>query len=104
MQPVLVTTTVNSKEEANKIANILVNEKLAACVNIIGPIQSIYMWQDKIVNDEEYKLFIKTFAEKWPSLKNTIKKNHSYQVPEISLIQIHDMHEDYLSWMKDSII
>ena len=104
MQPVLVTTTVSSKEEANKIASILVSEKLAACANIIGPIQSIYSWQGKIVIDEEYKLFIKSFLEKWPAIKNTIKENHIYKVPEISLIQIHDMHEDYLSWMKESII
>jgi periplasmic divalent cation tolerance protein len=103
MPPVLITTTTNSKEEAHRLATILINLKLAACVNIIGPVQSVYTWQGKVVNDEEYKLLIKSFDEKWESVRSVIKENHSYKVPEISLIQISQMHDDYLAWMKECI-
>ena len=103
MQPILITTTTSSKVEAEKIAALLVNRKLAACVNIIGPIQSLYVWKEKLVNDEEYKLFIKSFQEKWPQIKEAVKDNHSYKVPEISMILISDMQDDYLSWMKQII-
>lgn len=101
MQPVLVTTTTNARDEASNLANILVSRKLAACVNIVGPIQSVYSWQGKIVNDEEYKLFIKSFENHWESLKKCIKENHSYKVPEISMIIIAGMHTDYLNWMNN---
>lgn len=103
MQPVLITTTTGSKEEAAKISRLLVESKIAACVNIVGPITSIYTWQDKITEDIEFKLFIKTFKEKWKDVKNLIKENHSYSVPEISMIEIHDMQPDYLTWMRDII-
>jgi len=103
MRPVLITTTTSSKEEAEKLAAMLIDQKLAACVNIIGPVQSLYTWQGKVVNDQEYKLFIKSLDEKWEPLKKALKENHSYQVPEISLINISDMQEDYFAWLKDSV-
>ncbi|MDH4200788.1 MAG: divalent-cation tolerance protein CutA [Spirochaetia bacterium] len=101
MQPVLVTTTTNTIDEAEKIAAKLVADKLAACVNILGPIKSIYIWEGATVNDTEYKLFIKTFENYWGRIRNLIKEIHSYTVPEISMIKISDMHPNYLSWMHE---
>ena len=100
VKPVLVTTTLPSKEKALEMAKKLVSGKLAACVNIAS-VLSVYEWEDKIQEDSEHKLFIKTFEKNWPELKKSIQNNHPYSVPEISMLLIEDMHEDYLSWMKD---
>jgi len=101
MQPVLITTTTPTKDEAVKIAAGLLDAKLAACVNIIGPVTSMYVWQGSVAREEEYKLFIKSFEEKSEAVKGYIQQNHSYSVPEFSLIRIQDMSESYLAWMKD---
>ncbi|RME93477.1 MAG: divalent-cation tolerance protein CutA [Candidatus Hydrogenedentota bacterium] len=103
MNPVLVTTTVPSIEEATKLSSGLVQEKLAACVNIVGPIQSFYYWDGKIVEDKEYKLFIKTLDNKWDEIKKYIKQHHSYTVPEISKINIEQMDEAYLKWLMEYV-
>ena len=99
MKPVLITSTTSSLEEARNIASVLVKEKLAACVNIIGPIRSIYTWKDKIEEEEEYKLFIKSFETNWLALSTSIKKHHSYAVPEITMLHIENTNPDYLDWM-----
>ncbi|MDH5717879.1 MAG: divalent-cation tolerance protein CutA [Spirochaetia bacterium] len=101
INPILVTSTFPTKEEAEKTAKLLVSKKLAVCVNIIGPVISYYEWENKIQNDEEYKLFIKTLESKWPDIKKTIKENHPYTVPEISKLLINDILEEYYSWMKN---
>ena len=99
-KPVLVTTTVPSKEKGLEIAKKLVSEKIAACVNMM-PVYSVYEWENSIHEDSEYKLFIKTFENKWSTVKETIQKNHPYKVPEISMIYIENMHDEYFNWMKD---
>ncbi|MDH5719258.1 MAG: divalent-cation tolerance protein CutA [Spirochaetia bacterium] len=102
-KPVLVTTTLPSKEEALKMANNLVKNKLAACVNI-AEVFSVYEWENSIQEDNEFKLFIKSFEYIWPKLKDAIKENHTYSVPEISMIYIEDMHDEYKSWMSDNCL
>ena len=99
MQPVLILTTTNSEDEAKMIAHTLVKERIAACVNITSPVISVYSWEDKIEEATEYKLFIKTYIENWPILREKLKKLHSYSVPDITLINTEQMNPEYLTWM-----
>ena len=101
MTPALITTTVSSPEEGEKISRALVENRLAACVNIVGPVKSFYRWQDEIQQDEEYKLFIKSCSENWEELQLAIKKLHSYEVPEISMIAMKEVEPGYLNWMSE---
>jgi len=96
----VVLCTTSSIDEANNIARILVKQKLAACVNIIPKIKSVYTWENKIVEDEESLLIIKTYREIFPKLNQVIKQNHSYSVPEIIAIDIVDGNDNYLDWIK----
>jgi len=98
----VVLVTTSSPEEAEAIANILIQQKLAACINII-PLKSLYTWEGKICKDQEYQLLIKTDLSKFSELETTIKNNHSYEVPEIIAIPIIKGSESYLSWLKHSL-
>jgi len=92
-------TTVPSKKEGTKIANKILEKKLAACINIIGPIQSIYTWEKRIEESTEYLLIIKTTEQKYKELEELIKLLHSYKVPEIIAIPIIDGLKEYLDWI-----
>jgi periplasmic divalent cation tolerance protein len=87
-----------SEQEAPKIAQTLVERKLAACVNLI-PIRSIYNWKGKIEDDKENLLIIKTKKDKIDQLKKSIKELHSYEVPELIVFSIEDGLPDYLNWI-----
>jgi periplasmic divalent cation tolerance protein len=87
-----------SEQEAPKIAQTLVERKLAACVNLI-PIRSIYNWKGKIEDDKENLLIIKTKKDKIDQLKKSIKELHSYEVPELIIFSIEDGLPDYLNWI-----
>lgn len=102
MQPVLIITTTNTEEEAKNIAHVLISERVAACVNITSPVTSIYSWEGKVEEETEYKLFIKTYIENWPVLREKLKTLHSYSVPDITLINTEQMNPEYLTWM-DSV-
>lgn len=102
MKPILVTTTTSSAEEAKSIAANLVETKLAGCVNIM-PITSVYAWQGKIQDEAEFKLFIKTSKEMWPKLLERIKELHSYSTPELTAIDILDMHPGYRVWLEECL-
>ncbi|NER01096.1 MAG: divalent-cation tolerance protein CutA [Cyanothece sp. SIO2G6] len=92
----LVTTA--SMEEARAIAHSLVEQKLAACINIL-PIQSIYTWDGSVQEDNEWQLLIKTTASRWHELTQTIQSLHSYEVPEIIGLPIEYGLAPYLSWI-----
>jgi periplasmic divalent cation tolerance protein len=94
--------TSNSEHEAEKIAKKLVENKLAACVSIIPKMRSIYIWDDKIQDDEELLMIIKSRTELFDKIKDTIKGIHSYTVPEIISLPITHALEEYLSWI-DSV-
>jgi periplasmic divalent cation tolerance protein len=85
--------------EAENIARILINNRLAACVNIINNLKSIFTWKGNVETYEEALLIIKTTEEKLEELEETIKKYHSYTVPEIIVIDIKAGNLDYLKWM-----
>jgi periplasmic divalent cation tolerance protein len=99
----LVLTTTASREEAQKIARGLVERRLAACVNILPKVQSIYRWQEKIEETEEWLLVIKTKQHVFERLRDAIVELHSYDVPEIICLVIEDGSRAYLQWIGDSV-
>ena len=100
---VVILVTAASKKECRKIARHLVESKLAACVNITQPIESIYRWEGKITSDSEYQLFIKSTRELFPEIKAAISHLHSYHTPEIICLPIIEGSRNYLQWIGDSV-
>ena len=96
---VQVITTTESKEDAERIAQVLVEKRLAACVQIIGPIASTYWWKEKIEKAEEWLCLIKTSKDLYQRLESTIRSLHSYEVPEIMAILVEKGSNDYFSWL-----
>jgi periplasmic divalent cation tolerance protein len=99
----IVLSTAGSEEEARKIANHLVESRLAACVNIVPQIESIYRWQGKVESGREWLLIIKTSVELFSAVHDAIRKLHSYELPECIAIKIEDGSEEYLQWLGDSL-
>jgi periplasmic divalent cation tolerance protein len=99
----IVLSTTGSEEEARKIAHYVVEHKLAACVNIVPQIESIYRWQGKVESSREWLLLIKTTAENFARVRDAIAELHSYDVPECIAISIEDGSPEYLSWLADSV-
>jgi periplasmic divalent cation tolerance protein len=96
-------TTAGSEDEAGRIAAALVERRLAACVNIVPRIRSVYRWQDKIESSEEWLLIIKTSAERVAELQAAIRELHSYELPECIALKIEDGSPEYLKWLADSV-
>ncbi|XP_026482621.1 protein CutA homolog [Ctenocephalides felis] len=95
--------TVPTQEIAKRIAKDLVQEKLAACVNIIPNIISIYSWQGKMEEDSELLMMIKTQTNKIPELTAFVKKNHPYEVCEVISVKIDNGNDPYLQWITNSL-
>jgi len=95
----VVLTTADSPELAESLARGLVERRLAACVNIVGPIRSIYRWQGRVVSDEERLLVIKTTACRFPALSEAIRELHSYEVPEVLALAVEAGDQRYLDWL-----
>ena len=100
---VLVLTTAGSEAEAQKIANQLVERQLAACVNIIPRIQSVYRWEGKIETADEFLLIIKTTKARSGDVKDAIRELHSYDLPECIVISMEDGSAEYLKWIEESV-
>ncbi|MBM4306782.1 MAG: divalent-cation tolerance protein CutA [Deltaproteobacteria bacterium] len=98
-QPIIVLVTCGSEEEALRISNTLVEERLAACVNLISPIRSIYRWEGRIWDEKEWLLVIKTQKKKFDDLENKVKSLHSYSVPEIISLPVIAGSSSYLEWL-----
>jgi periplasmic divalent cation tolerance protein len=96
-------TTAGSHEEAQRIARALVEQRLAACVNIVAPVESIYAWKGAVESAAEWLLLIKTTAEAFPRLRARLTELHSYETPECICITIEDGAEEYLNWIGDSV-
>src|SRR6476660_7197992 len=99
----IVFSTTGSQEEARRIAQQLVERSLAACVNVLGPIESIYRWQGKVETAGEFLLLIKTTAERFPDVRDALVALHSYEVPECIAIDVADGSAPYLAWLADSV-
>jgi len=97
---ILVLTTVANTEEAETLARKIVEAKLAACVQVLPPMKSIYFWEDRVQTDSEHLLLIKTLHEKYDELETFIKANHSYDVPEIVALAAEQVSESYAGWLK----
>jgi len=98
----IVLVTTSNAEEAARIADVLVSERLAACVNTVPGIESIYRWEGKVTRDHESLMIIKTTAERYDDLERRVKELHSYSTPEVIAMNIERGSEQYLNWLRDS--
>ncbi|MFH2138958.1 MAG: divalent-cation tolerance protein CutA [Candidatus Omnitrophota bacterium] len=98
---IIVFVTASSAEEAGKLSKALIDHKLAACVNT-APVASVFTWQGKTEKAEEILMIIKTRADLFEKLETLVKKEHSYDVPEIIAIPIFAGSKDYLDWIDES--
>ena len=102
-QALLVFVTISSAEEGRALARDLVTSRLAACVNVIPGISSIYRWKDAVEESAEALLVIKTTPERYPELESAIRSRHSYELPEILAIPVTAGLEPYLAWVGASV-
>jgi periplasmic divalent cation tolerance protein len=100
--PIVVLVTCGAEEEALKIANALVENRLAACVNLVAPIRSVYRWEGKIWDEKEWLLIIKTQKHRFEELEKKVKSLHSYSVPEITSLPITEGSSAYLDWIREN--
>ncbi len=98
-----VVSTFPSKEDAERMAQLLVEESLAACVQIQGPIESIYRWKGKVEKDKEWLLTAKTKRTLYKEVESLIKENHPYEVPQILALPVVDGFKGYLTWLKGEV-
>src|SRR5690348_15927391 len=99
----LVLTTAGAAEEASRIAQALVERRLAACVNVIAPISSVYRWKEKVEHAQEWLLLIKTTAEASDAVADAIRELHSYELPECVVLSIEGGSEAYLEWIGENV-
>jgi periplasmic divalent cation tolerance protein len=99
----IVLTATNSEEEAYKIARGLVDRRLAACVNLVPQVLSVYRWEERVEEAREWLLVIKTTAAAFGEVRHAIAELHSYNLPECICLAIEDGSTDYLQWIADSV-
>jgi periplasmic divalent cation tolerance protein len=104
MDSILVYITAKDKDQAKTIGRKLVEEKLAACVNIIDGMESIYWWEEKVCEDRETVLIVKTRESLLDKLTARVKSLHSYECPCVVALRIAGGNEDYLRWIEGSVI
>jgi periplasmic divalent cation tolerance protein len=95
--------TASTREEAERITSKLLHEKLIACANITGPVSSLFWWKGKISRENEFLTLMKTRAELFDELAKTIKRMHSYKVPEIIAVPITKGEQSYMKWLSSSL-
>ncbi len=101
---IVVYVTVESAEEGKRLASALVEERLAACVNRLGPVQSTYRWKGQVERSEEHLLIIKTSEGLFDRLNKRVQELHSYSVPEVIALPIVDGNEGYLKWLENQLL
>ncbi len=94
-----VSTTTETKQAAQEIAAALVEQRLAACVQVSGPVESVYRWQDKVQQSQEWLCTAKTRASLFPQVEAVIRELHTYECPEIVAVPIADGSAAYLTWL-----
>src|SRR5215469_5938796 len=100
---IIVFVTCESDEQADRIAETLVKEKLAACVNVVPGIRSCYMWEGELTWSDEVQLLIKTTRSRFEQMKERVRGMHSYALPEIVGVTIDDASQSYLDWIDNNV-
>lgn len=95
----LILVTAGNEEQATSIARALVGERLAACVNIVGPVRSIYRWRDAVEDEREYLLIIKTRATLYLKVEKRVRELHTYEVPEVLSLHAERGSPPYIQWL-----
>lgn len=98
-----VVTTVAHRQEAERIARELVERRLAACVQVVGPISSTYRWQGRIETAEEWQCWAKSRSNLYAEIEHAIRALHSYEVPEILAVPVLSGGADYLAWLEAEV-
>ncbi|MFO0943499.1 MAG: divalent-cation tolerance protein CutA [Pirellulales bacterium] len=101
-QITIILTTIGSAEVAQSLAQKMVHAKLAACVQIDGPIQSVYSWNGQLCMDKEYRLSCKTLPSLCQQALQLLRQNHSYEVPELILAEV-EASQDYWQWLSEQV-
>src|SRR5437764_11404626 len=99
MSTLLVFTNLPERAAAERLADVLVEKKLAACVNILAPCRSVYRWKGALQHDEEHPLLIKTTAERYGALEEALRAAHPYELPEIIAVPVERGLPAYLDWV-----
>lgn len=99
----VILSTAGSQDQARRIAEGLLERRLAACVNIIPKVTSIFRWKDKVQEDEEWLLLIKTTKDAFERVREALKELHPYEVPECIALPIEEGNEEYLKWIDNSV-
>ncbi|MGQ0547358.1 MAG: divalent-cation tolerance protein CutA [Betaproteobacteria bacterium] len=99
MRKLLVFTNLPDRASAERLADLVIGERLAACVNILAPCRSVYRWKGAVQHDEEHPLLIKTSAERYPALEQALRRGHPYELPEIIAVPIEQGLPAYLAWV-----
>jgi len=100
-KPITVFTIIDSLEEARKLAQTVVGEKLAACAQI-SEIESFYTWENEVQNESEFRILFKTTRERYKDLEKAILELHSYDLPAIYAVDIDNTHEPFGEWIADN--
>ena len=100
---VVALTTVATAEDAERIARALVERRLAACVNVVPGVVSVYRWKGEVCRDEERLLVVKTRAEKLEALRDALVSIHPYELPELVALPVESGHGPYLAWLDESV-
>ena len=101
MSTLLVLTNLPERAAAERLADLLVEKQLAACVNILAPCRSVYRWKGAIQHDEEHPMLIKTTPERYPALQQALREGHPYELPEIIAVPVEHGLPEYLQWVAD---
>lgn len=101
MSALVVLTNLPDRGAAERLADALIEQRLAACVNILAPCRSVYRWDGAVQHDEEYPVLIKTNADRYPALEAAIRAAHPYELPEIVAVKVESGLPAYLAWVTE---
>ena len=100
---IIISTTIDTKEAAESLAHLLVEKKLAACVQISNPITSIFSWKGAITTAEEWVVSAKTRSDLFEQIERAIKENHPYELPEIVAVKLEHVSSEYAKWLEEQL-
>ncbi len=100
---IVVTTTLDKKEDAVHLGRLLLEKRLIACAQVSGPVESMYWWKGEIEQAQEYKLLVKSTQSLWVRLRETIEEQHPYDIPEIISMEISAVNTEYQHWLLEEL-